>query len=161
MWICLPLKFLPVENKDHDYDVGVEGRITSPRYYQEMDSVQVGKVVFFRTVSYLGSCATNTLLAKFFQMRQQLLHWWSSLWSVWSFFLNFQLSVANVWTDFKSCFFIKSKWRTTPNYLEITNSCHCQTLEAFRIYVLSDEFSKIGLLSMYGVWTVLPPTRPG
>ena len=31
-----------------------------------MDSVQVEKVVFFRTVSYLGSCATNTLLARIF-----------------------------------------------------------------------------------------------
>ena len=50
-----------------------------------MDSVQVGKAVFVkvsfaslgfepRTFSYPGSCATNTLLAKFFQMRQQLLH---------------------------------------------------------------------------------------
>ena len=29
----------------HEYDVGVEGRITSPRYYP-MDSVQVGKAVF-------------------------------------------------------------------------------------------------------------------
>ena len=46
MKLCLPSspKFMIlVMNK---YDVGVEGRITSPRYYP-MDSVQVGKAEFF------------------------------------------------------------------------------------------------------------------